>query len=85
MADLVLPDGLEITFDLRAITTKEYLGMFDERHSDSSSDKTLAKACKMEHKALLALPFEDYKRVLKAFFDKCNAPLSDPNSPSAST
>jgi len=83
MADLVLQDGKEITFDLRAFTTKEYLGMFDSRESDTRSDKTLAKACGMEHKELLALPFEDYRRVLDAFFKKCNAPLSDPNSPSS--
>ena len=83
MADLVLQDGKEITFDLRAFTTKEYLGMFDARESETRSDKTLAKACGMEHKELLALPFEDYRRVLDAFFKKCNSPLDAtvPNSP----
>ena len=84
MADLVLPDGTEITFDLRAFTTKEYMGMFDGRESDSRSDKTLAKAAGMDHKVLMSLPFEDYKRILAAFFKKCNEPLADPNSHSAS-
>ena len=77
MADLVLLDGRQVNFDLRAITTKEYLGMFDTREADNSSDKTLAKVCHMAHDVLLALPFEDYKRILAAFFKKANAPLDD--------
>lgn len=81
MTDLVLPDGTEVNFDLRAITTREYLGMFDASKSENSSDETLAKACHMDLEVLLDRPFEDYKRVLAAFFKKANAPLeSVPNS-----
>lgn len=86
MADLILEDGTEINFDLRAITTREYLGMFDASKSESSSDKTLAKACGMKYGDLLDKPFEDYKRILAAFFKKANAPLdASPNSQSAPT
>lgn len=86
MSDLVLPDGTEVNFDLRAITTREYLGMFDTSKSENSSDETLAKACHMDLETLLDRPFEDYKRILAAFFKKANAPLeSDPNLPGAST
>lgn len=84
MADLTLQDGTEITFNLRAFTTREYLGMFDKSESDERSDKTLAKAAGLDHKVLMALPFEDYKRILAAFFKKCNDPLESPNSQSAS-
>jgi hypothetical protein len=81
MSDLVLSDGTEISFDLRAITTGEYLSMFDSSKSELSSDEILAKACAIEHKELMAKPFEDYKRILAAFFKKANAPLesSSPN------
>lgn len=85
MSDLTLENGAEINFDLRAITYKEYLGMFDTREAENSSDITLAKACHMERDELLALPFEDYKKILAAFFRKANAPLESPNSQSAST
>lgn len=78
MSDLVLPDGSEITFDLRAITTREYLGMFDSSKSESSSDETLAKVSGMKLETLLDKPFEDYKRILAAFFKKANAPLETP-------
>lgn len=79
MSDLVLQDGTEINFDLRAITTREYLGMFDTSKSENSSDQTLAKACGMKLETLLDKPFEDYKRILAAFFKKANAPLDAPS------
>jgi hypothetical protein len=85
MADLVLPDGTEINFDLRAISTREYLGLFDGREAEDSSDQVLAKAAGIDHEKLLAMPFEDYKRILSAFFKKANAPLDSPNLQSAPT
>ncbi len=77
MSDVTLSDGKEITFNLRNFTAKEYLAMFDGRESDTRSDKTLAKACGVAHSELLAMSFEDYKRILQAFFKKANAPLDD--------
>lgn len=85
MPDLILESGTEITFDLKRITLKEWLGIFNTRESDTRTDKTLAKACGLEYKEFEKFSFYDYKQILAAFFKKCNEPLTTPNSPSAST
>ena len=79
MADLILPSGQEITFDLNAITTQEYRDMYDPKKPDKSGDKTLAKACGISADELAALPLQQYKHILAAFFRRCNDPVADPN------
>lgn len=83
MPDLTLQDGREITFNLRAITLKEWTGIFNPRESETRTDKTLAKACGIEWKEFEKICLEDYRIILDAFFKRCREPLSNPNSPSA--
>jgi hypothetical protein len=80
MADHVLPDGKEITFDLSVMTYGQWLGLFDAKESDERSDKTLARVCGITMKELKALPFLEYKRLFEAFLKKTREPLSDPNA-----
>ena len=83
MSDLTLQDGTEITFNLRAITLKEWTGMFNPKESETRTDKTLAKACGMEWKDFEKICFEDYRIILDAFFKRCREPLNPPNLQSA--
>ena len=83
MADFTLQDGTEITFDLSKITYGQYLGLFDQKESDERSDKTIARVAGMDFKELKNLNLLEYKRLVKALFEKFKEPLSDPNSPSA--
>lgn len=85
MSDLTLQDGTEITFDLRAITLKEWTGMFNPRETDARTDKTLAKACGIEWKEFEKICFEDYRIILAAFLQRCKQPLTNPNLQSAPT
>lgn len=85
MTDVTLSDGTEITIDLSKITLKDWVGILSPKESDIRTDKVLAKACQMEYKEFEKISFQDYKVILKAFFRKCNEPLKDPNSQSAST
>ena len=80
MADYVLPDGKEITFDLSQMSYGQWLGLFDSKESDERSDKTLARVCGITMKELKALPFLEYKRIFEAFLKKTREPLSDPNA-----
>lgn len=85
MSDLKLIDGTEITIDLTKITLKEWLGVLSPKESELRTDKVLAKVCGMDYKEFEVISFMDYKKILSAFFKKCNEPLKDPNSQSAST
>ena len=79
MNSITLHDGTEVEIDLNAITLKEWLGMFDKTESENTSDKTIAKACHMPYEKMLEISFEDYRRIVKVFFDKSREPLNDPN------
>jgi hypothetical protein len=87
MADYVMPNGREITFDLTQLTYGQYLGLFDASESDERSDKTLARLSGLSVKELKGLPFLEYKKFLNTFFEKCRKPineLDEKNSQSAS-
>ena len=85
MADVVLTNGKEITVDLTAFTVEEYRGIFSRKESQKKSDETLAKAVHLTYEELTKLDYLNYKKILEAVIEKCTKPLSDPNSPSAST
>jgi|WetSurMetagenome_2_1015567.scaffolds.fasta_scaffold98835_2 hypothetical protein len=80
MADLVLSDGKEITFDLSRMSIKEYRGLFDPQEDNDKSDETIARVGGMALDEFQALSFPDYRRVTAKFFARCREPLSDPNA-----
>lgn len=79
MADLVLSDGRQITFDLSRMTIKEYRGLFDSSEDENKSDETVARVAGLTAEELQSLPYPDYKRMANRFFAKCREPLADPN------
>ena len=79
MADLILSDGQEITFDLNKITIKEYREIFDPTETNEDSDRKLAKVCGMELDEVLSISYLDYRQLVNAFFRKCKEPLAVPN------
>jgi len=84
MADYTATNGREFTFDMNAITIKEYRELFDSNDLDND-DLIYAKAAGIDVSELQILGVEDYRRLVKAFFDKARGPLDNPNSVSAST
>lgn len=79
MADYILPDGKEITFDLTKMTYGQWLGMFDPKESDERSDETLCRVAGLEMEEMKAITYPEYRKLLAAFFKRCRSPLSDPN------
>lgn len=79
MADYILPDGKEITFDLSKMTYGQWMGMFDPKESEERSDQTLARVAGIEMEELKTIPYPEYRKLLAAFFKRCRAPLDDPN------
>jgi hypothetical protein len=74
MADYVMPNGREITFDLTQLTYGQYLGLFDASESDERSDKTLARLSGLSVKELKGLPFLEYKKFLNTFLRNAESP-----------
>ena len=84
MADIILSDGREITFDLTRLTMREYNGLFSADQPQSKDDEIISRVCGMtldEYHAIQTsdtLTLYDWKALHKAFFKKCREPLADP-------
>jgi hypothetical protein len=79
MADLILSDGREITFDLSQMTLREYRGLFDKKQPQEAEDRVISKISGLTLDEYLDLPQPDWRRMLSAFFKKAREPLADPN------
>ncbi len=71
--------------DLNRITIREYRSLFDKEQKQEDEDAVIAKACGITVDELLGLSQPEYRKCIKAFFDKAREPLTDPNSPSGSS
>jgi hypothetical protein len=78
--DFVSKSGIEITFDLDAISHKEWSGIWSNKESVADSDKTLAKAGCITLEVLEGLSQADYKRYIRALVNRASQPLTDPNA-----
>jgi hypothetical protein len=83
MTDFTLSNGKEITFDLTKLSHGQYKGLFDPKESDKKSDATIAGVAGLTVAELDALPHNEYRAFVQAFFKKCREPLADPNSDGA--
>ncbi len=79
MADYILTDGTEITFDLSKMPYGQWKGLFDAKESDEKSDVTIARVAGVTTEQLNALPYPEYKGLFAAFLQKCRSPLAAPN------
>jgi hypothetical protein len=70
--------------DLSKISIKEYRLLFDTAHPAEQDDALYARCLGLTIDEFQALPYPDYRRAIKAFFDKAKEPLADPNSASVS-
>jgi hypothetical protein len=83
MADIVLSNGKEFTFDLNAFTMGEWRTLFvpeNGKDIDTEVMELMSRSCGVTVEELLALGYQDARRVNKAFFDKVRQPIgADPN------
>lgn len=85
MTDHIMGDGREIVFDLSKISIREYRALFDTGQPEEDEYRTLAKATGLSAKEIGDLSFPEWRKLYRAFLEKCAQPLADPNSASAST
>lgn len=84
-----IKDGKEFSIDLYALTLAEVRSLLEPKKKDSEGDDILCKAVGLTKDELQALPFPDYRKITKAFWECVRDPLKDEgtekNSQSEST
>ena len=77
--DVVLSGGKGIVFDLDALTYGDILGMADPMETKVRTDETIGKTAGMSLDEVKELTGRDFKKLVRAFWQKWREPLSDPN------
>ncbi len=80
MADFIMSDGKEITFDFHKITFREWRGLFDKSEPDEVSDEKIARVGGIGLDELLDLSFADHHLYMQEFWKKARDPLTDPKN-----
>lgn len=79
MADITLHDGREITFNLDALSMREFRALVRPEQTDAEEYAMLAKVSGLTPDDVADLPMLEYRRFAKAFITKATEPLADPN------
>lgn len=74
---LTLKSGKEIKIDLYALTVADVRALLDSKNQKHSGDDLLCKAVGMTVEELAALPFPDYRKITRAFWQAISDPLKD--------
>jgi hypothetical protein len=78
---VTLKDKTELNIDLYALTVGDVRslleGKTDKGDKYSREDEIIAKAAGITAEALKALPFPDYRKIIKVFWDCVRDPLRD--------
>ena len=80
MADIVLSNGREITFNLELLTLREFRLLFDKSQPQETEDVILSKVCGMTADEYRDLPYMEWRRLTFNLFKRLRDPLSDPNA-----
>ncbi len=80
-----LSNGSEIKVDLSKISIMEWRLMWKFDSDENKSDEIMGACVGMTVKEIQKLLFRDYQAIARAIRTEASAPLTDPNSPSAST
>lgn len=79
MADVILTDGTEITFDLSKITWKEHVAIISPEEDNAVSYAKIARVAGLEPEALENMSILEHKKIVRGYFRKVQEPLLDPN------
>ena len=81
----ILDDGRTIDIDISTLTQAEWREFWHPLSSDKKTDAVLARLTGLKPKEFGAMQRHDFRRIIAEILRLGNSPLSDPNSPSAST
>jgi len=71
-------------FDLHQLTRKEYNQLRLGELTPDQANAVLARVTGMTADILDAMPLDEFKGLMEAFYAKASRPLADPNSPAPS-
>ena len=79
--EIKLKDKSIITIDMYSITVSEVRSILDSKKEKADpfgqEDTVISKACGISVERLRELPFPDYRKIIKAFWDCIRDPLKD--------
>lgn len=79
----VLSDGRPITFDLYAVTHREYINFVSGKLSNDEDELFIARVTGLEVKDVQSLPLMDWKKIISGLYEAVRAPVeADPKSAS---
>ena len=84
MADVKLSDGREITFDLYKVSLREFRALLNPERPDDEGDELLGRCSGLSAEEIGDLPYPDFRKLTRAFYNRARNPLADPNSVSES-
>lgn len=79
MADVILSDGREITFDMSKVSLREYRAIFDKDQPQEEEDALISRASGLTVDEYLNLPYPEWRKLIMAFFAVARNPLTNPN------
>ena len=74
---VILKDKREVVIDLYALTLGEVRSLLETKKKEHDGDAILGKAVGMTDKELASLPFPDYRKITRAFWECVRDPLKD--------
>jgi hypothetical protein len=72
-----LKDGREVSIDLYALSVGEVRSLLEVKKKEHDGDAILGKAVGMTEQELTSLPFPDYRKITRAFWECVRDPLKD--------
>jgi hypothetical protein len=83
MSDITLSNGREFEIDLYQISLAEFRNLLDPDRPNEEGDDLIGRCIGMTGAEVAALPYPDYRLLVKVLMDKARNPLASPNSASA--
>jgi hypothetical protein len=72
-----LKSGKEVKIDLYALSVADVRSLLDVKKKQHEGDELLGKAVGMTAEELAALPFPDYRKITRVFWQCISDPLKD--------
>ena len=79
MADCVLSDGREVTFDLNQMTVDEWRAFFD-KITPEGEDSPIESCAGFEPGSIRKMGIDNWKAITAAFYKRMTTPHTDPKN-----
>jgi len=79
MGDVILKDGRAVSINVSEMTVAEWRKFATPSGTVKDEDAVISKCSGLTPEEIAAMPFQDFRKVVRAIVKACQEPLSDPN------